>query len=87
MLNRIKMINFSACGLAIAAMTTLGCASRGGILGVDCCADIPAGAIPQPAGAKLCDWQTAQVSSAVVDQTVLRNDSSTRFWQPTARCL
>lgn len=52
-------------------LTAGGCASRGGILGVDCCADIPAGAIPQPAGTQLCDWQTAQVTGAVADQTVL----------------
>ncbi|WP_146531026.1 hypothetical protein [Novipirellula artificiosorum] len=65
------MIRISVCGLAIASMTALGCASRGGILGVDCCADVPAGAIPEPAGAKVCDWQTAGVSSAVADQTVL----------------
>lgn len=48
-----------------------GCASRGGIMGVDCCADIPAGAIPGPAGAKVCNWETAQVTAAVADQTTL----------------
>ena len=48
-----------------------GCASRGGILGVDCCADVPAGAIPEPAGTKVCNWQTEQVRSAIADQTVL----------------
>ena len=48
-----------------------GCASRGGILGVDCCADIADGAIPEPAGAKVCQWQTAHVESAITDQTVL----------------
>jgi len=48
-----------------------GCANRGGILGVDCCADIPAGAIPEPAGNKVCNWQTAQVANAIADQAVL----------------
>ena len=71
MFNRTQIFKFSACGLAIATMATLGCASCNGILGVDRCADIPAGAIPQPAGTKLCDWQTVQVSGAITDQTVL----------------
>lgn len=53
------------CGL------TTGCASRGGVLGVDCCADVPAGAIPEPAGTKVCNWQTEQVGSAIADQTIL----------------
>jgi hypothetical protein len=56
--------------LAVALITSSGCASRGGILGVDRCADIPAGAIPEPAGVKICDWQTAQVAGALADQTV-----------------
>ncbi len=50
---------------------SIGCASRGGILGVDCCADVPAGAIPEPPGTKVCNWQTEQVRSATADQTVL----------------
>ena len=56
--------------LAISLISTSGCATRGGILGVDRCADIPAGAIPAPAGVKICDWQTAQISNAEADQTV-----------------
>lgn len=56
--------------LTVGLITASGCASRGGILGVDRCADIPAGAIPEPAGVKVCDWQTAQVSAAEADQTV-----------------
>ncbi|SMP60022.1 hypothetical protein SAMN06265222_106306 [Neorhodopirellula lusitana] len=71
MFNKTKIIKLTACGLTMASMTTLGCASRGGILGVDCCADVPAGAIPEPAGAKVCNWQTAQVAGAAADQTVL----------------
>lgn len=50
---------------------SIGCASRGGILGVDCCADVPAGAIPEPPGTKVCNWQSEQVRSAIADQTVL----------------
>lgn len=50
---------------------TIGCANRGGIFGVDCCADVPAGAVPEPAGTKLCRWQTEQVRGAAADQTVL----------------
>ncbi|QDV45856.1 hypothetical protein Enr13x_57590 [Stieleria neptunia] len=62
---------FLLTGLIVVSLAASGCASRGGILGVDCCADVPAGAVPQQAGAKLCDWQTAQVGGAVADQTML----------------
>lgn len=48
-----------------------GCASRGGILGVDCCSDIPAGAVPEPAGTKVCHFQQSQVEAASLDQNVL----------------
>lgn len=57
--------------LVTGSCLTVGCASRGGILGVDRCADVPAGAIPEPPGTKVCNWQTAQVRSAIADQTVL----------------
>ncbi|TWT94710.1 hypothetical protein [Stieleria varia] len=50
---------------------SFGCSHHDGVLGVDCCADIPAGAIPAPAGSKVCQWQSAQVNSAIADQTVL----------------
>lgn len=56
--------------LMVGSLATCGCASRGGIMGVDCCADIPAGAIPEPAGAKVCNWESAQVTAAIADQTV-----------------
>lgn len=49
----------------------VGCASRGGILGVDCCSDIPAGAVPEPAGTKVCNIQQSQVAAASLDQNVL----------------
>ena len=70
MLIKTTIASLTTSCLAVALITSSGCASRGGILGVDCCADIPAGAIPEPAGSKLCDWQTAQVSGAEADQTV-----------------
>ncbi|MEO1619232.1 MAG: hypothetical protein AAFV88_25510 [Planctomycetota bacterium] len=60
-----------ACSMIVAAALSAGCASRGGILGVDCCADVPSGAIPEPAGTKVCAWQTQQVNAAFTDQTVL----------------
>ena len=70
MLTKPNIASLTTSCLAIALITTSGCASRGGILGVDRCADIPAGAIPEPAGVKNCNWQTAQVSGAEADQTV-----------------
>ena len=61
--------------LASATLGTLctlaGCANTRGVLDVDRCADIPAGSIPEPAGTKLCEWQTAQITNALADQTVL----------------
>lgn len=47
--------------------TLVGCASNG-ILGVDQCATVQSGAIPEPAGNKLCNWETAQAVSALADQ-------------------
>ena len=70
MLTKTTIASLTTTCVALALITSSGCASRGGILGVDCCADIPAGAIPEPAGSKVCDWQTAQVSGAEADQTV-----------------
>ena len=70
MLTKTTIASLITSSLAVAMLTSSGCASRGGILGVDRCADIPAGAIPEPAGVKICDWQTAQVAGALADQTV-----------------
>ncbi len=70
MLNRMTIVGLATSCLTLALIATSGCASRGGILGVDGSADIPAGAIPEPAGAKVCEWQTAQVTGAAADQTV-----------------
>ena len=64
--HRSRTAVYLACFMMLA-----GCAGRGGILGVDQCADIPCGAIPEPAGTKVCAWQSAQVQSAIADQTVL----------------
>ncbi|MDB4679060.1 hypothetical protein OAE79_01855 [Rhodopirellula sp.] len=49
----------------------LGCASRGGIFGIDHHADITAGAIPEPAGTKMFQIQQSQVEAAEQDQNVL----------------
>lgn len=57
--------------ILLLASTLSGCAHRHDLLGVDCCADIPEGAIPEPPGTKLCNWQTMQVNAAVADQFVL----------------
>lgn len=39
--------------------------------GIDKCADIPPGAIPQPAGTYSCQWQNAQASRAAQDQWMI----------------
>ncbi|MEE2938556.1 MAG: hypothetical protein VYA84_21425 [Planctomycetota bacterium] len=68
MSNRI----FIPCAIVLlVCVLPLGCSQHRGVLGHDCCADIPAGAIPAPAGSKICDWQTEQVTAAAADQTVL----------------
>ncbi|MEO1526350.1 MAG: hypothetical protein AAFX06_13000 [Planctomycetota bacterium] len=69
-MNKKHFQSLSLASLGCLCLLT-GCASRGGIFGVDCCADIPAGAIPEPAGNKVCNWQTAQVANAFADQLVL----------------
>ena len=38
---------------------------------LDCHSDYCPGAVPEPAGAKICRWQEAQVRNAEIDQTVL----------------
>lgn len=48
-----------------------GCANRGGVFGVDCCADVPAGAVPELPGTKICAIEQAQVSAANADRHVL----------------
>ena len=73
MSNKSTIASLITSYLVTALIISTGCASRGGILGVDSCADIPAGAIPEPAGTKVCDWQTDQVAGAIADQTVFYN--------------
>lgn len=48
-------------------LLTSGCRSGQGICDVDCCADIPSGAIPKSPGNHLCQWERAQVTSASTD--------------------
>ena len=49
----------------------IGCAQHAGVNGVDCLADVPKGAVPEPVGTKLCQWQNAQIQQAAGDQTTL----------------
>ncbi len=51
-------------------MPVLGCHARQGILGVDRCAKVPQGAIPEKPGNHLCEWQQAQVRAASIDRGV-----------------
>ncbi|MCP4479562.1 MAG: hypothetical protein GY818_15875 [Planctomycetaceae bacterium] len=55
----------------ISMLVFSGCSHHRGGTGVDSLADVPKGAVPEPAGVKLCQWQTAQVLQAAQDQTVL----------------
>lgn len=61
----------SICLLALMISVNAGCRTCGGLFGIDDCSDIESGAIPEPAGKKNCDWQTAQVAKALLDQTTL----------------
>lgn len=55
----------------IATISFTGCANKQGILDVDAFADVQAGAVPEPVGTKVCQWQTAQTQQAAKDQAVL----------------
>ncbi len=57
--------------ILISLLVFSGCNHHRGLTGVDSIADVPKGAVPEPAGVKLCRWQTAQVQQAAQDQTVL----------------
>lgn len=57
--------------IVVLAVTLTGCANRAGSLCNDCCEDIPHGAIPEPPGSKVCNWQTLQVTNAVADLSAL----------------
>ncbi|MCC9643195.1 hypothetical protein LOC71_13000 [Rhodopirellula sp. JC740] len=65
-----KRAQLALTAIAVSSALTIGCAGRHGIFGTDKCADVPAGAIPEPAGTKVCEWQTEQVQNAIADQTV-----------------
>ena len=56
--------------IAMLAAAT-GCHQRHGKNWLDCHSDYCAGSVPEPAGAKLCRWEEAQVGNAAIDQTVL----------------
>ena len=57
--------------LLFGCVALTGCANRRNLREMDCCAEIPAGHVPEPAGRKVCEWQTAQVANAEIDQRVL----------------
>lgn len=61
--NRIGRFGLTAALMLAAA----GCANKGGIFGVDRYADVPPGAIPEEAGAKLHAWRSRQISNAAAD--------------------
>lgn len=56
---------------SIALTSSTGCSQRQRLLNVDALSEVPSGAVPAPAGNKLCQWQHAQVQQAAQDQTVL----------------
>jgi hypothetical protein len=68
----IAMPNWPA-ALLIAGASALagGCHSPGYVWPTDRCADIPCGAIPQPAGIYSCQWQTEQKLRAEQDKFVI----------------
>ncbi len=55
------------CGLVFLS----GCCANCGRLWCDGCADIPHGAIPQPAGVHTCAWQTTQGTLAEYDDLII----------------
>ena len=66
----IENLKLTVC-LSLVATSLVGCAHRGGIFGVDCCADVPAGAVPEPPGTKVCHLLQTQISAAKSDQNAL----------------
>jgi uncharacterized membrane protein YgcG len=57
-----------AIGLLMGATASTGCRNADGIFGVDRCANVPCGAIPNMPGSHLCEWQHAQVANASIDR-------------------
>lgn len=69
-------VNLMKCSLILSICFAIGslggCARKpGGIFGVDCLADIQKGAVPEPVGTKVCQWQNAHIREAVKDETTL----------------
>lgn len=54
--------------LLMLLVSSVGCRCDDGIFGVDKCADVPCGAIPNKPGSRLCEWQHAQVANASIDR-------------------
>jgi len=54
--------------LLMLLVSSVGCRCDDGIFGVDKCADVPCGAIPNKPGTRLCEWQHAQVANASIDR-------------------
>ena len=44
---------------SIALTSSTGCSQRQRLLNVDALSEVPSGAVPAPAGNKLCQWQHA----------------------------
>jgi len=72
MRNSNAMPNWSGLFLILgAAGLAAGCHETGWVWPTDRCADIPCGAIPQPAGVYCCQWQNAQKFRAEQDKFVI----------------
>ena len=69
--------------LLIGGVTSVGCTTCGGLIRGIGCSDIDNGSVPEPVGSKTMEWQVAQASLALQDQTTFyKSDfigSSTRF--------
>jgi hypothetical protein len=72
MRDSLKMPNWTGVLLVLGATTlAAGCHQTGYFWPTDRCADIPCGAIPQPAGNYSCQWQTEQKLRAEQDKFVI----------------
>lgn len=58
-------------GIAMSLVLSVGCSHKHGLMDIDRFSDIPAGAIPEPAGNKTAKIQSDQISNALVDQYFL----------------
>ena len=57
--------------IAITIIPQSGCSRHRIVSNIDALSDVQRGAVPEPVGVKLCQWQNAQVQQAAKDQTVL----------------